>query len=124
MDKSTLGKAGEEIAEKFLSSKGYKIIGRNYRMNFGEIDIIAKTCDGILVFVEVKTSLGEGNCGHMPEDNLTRDKLSKFKKIANFYAARNSELIDEELGWRIDAVTVVLRSDCSVQKINHYENVE
>jgi len=53
------GKKGEALAEKFLKKKGYKIIEKNYRTRFGEVDLIAldkKT----LVFVEVKARSADG----------------------------------------------------------------
>ena len=37
-----VGKAGEEIACRYLESKGYKIIERNFRKKWGEIDIVCK----------------------------------------------------------------------------------
>jgi len=49
-----VGKAGEEAAVQFLRQHGYRILERNYRCRFGEIDLIAR--DGLmLAFVEVKT---------------------------------------------------------------------
>jgi putative endonuclease len=49
-----VGKAGEEAAVQFLRQHGYRILERNYRCRFGEIDLIAR--DGrMLAFVEVKT---------------------------------------------------------------------
>lgn len=47
------GKAGEERAEKALKKLGYRILERNFRTRFGEIDIVAEE-KGCLVFVEVK----------------------------------------------------------------------
>jgi putative endonuclease len=48
------GKAGEEAAVQYLRQQGYRILERNYRCRFGEIDLIAR--DGsTLVFIEVKT---------------------------------------------------------------------
>jgi len=48
-----LGSRGEDEAERFLAAAGYRVIGRNYRCRFGEIDIVA--VDGeTVVFVEVK----------------------------------------------------------------------
>ena len=47
------GKLGEEMALKYIISKGGKIIERNYRTKMGEVDLIAKL-NGELVFVEVK----------------------------------------------------------------------
>jgi putative endonuclease len=49
-----VGIAGEEAAVQYLCQHGYRILERNYRCRFGEIDLIAR--DGqTLVFVEVKT---------------------------------------------------------------------
>jgi putative endonuclease len=47
------GIQGEEQATKTLKGKGYRIIEKNYRSPFGELDIIAEE-GGYLVFVEVK----------------------------------------------------------------------
>jgi putative endonuclease len=48
-----IGRCGEDIAERYLSGKGYEIIERNYRSQQGEIDLIAKE-GNYLVFIEVK----------------------------------------------------------------------
>jgi putative endonuclease len=49
-----VGIAGEEAAVQYLCQHGYRILERNYRCRFGEIDLIAR--DGrTLAFVEVKT---------------------------------------------------------------------
>lgn len=48
------GKAGEAHVAKLLKRKGFRIVEKNYRCRFGEIDIIAE--DGkYIAFVEVKT---------------------------------------------------------------------
>jgi putative endonuclease len=47
------GREGEERAEKTLKKEGYRILEKNYRTRFGEIDIIAEE-KGCLVFIEVK----------------------------------------------------------------------
>jgi Holliday junction resolvase-like predicted endonuclease len=50
------GNIGEEIACKFLESKGFKIVERNYRKKFAEIDIVARK-GKIINFIEVKTAI-------------------------------------------------------------------
>jgi putative endonuclease len=50
----TVGKAGEEAAVQYLLQRGYRILQRNYRCRFGEIDLIARD-GGTLAFIEVKT---------------------------------------------------------------------
>jgi len=52
-----LGAAGEEAACSFLRRRGYRIMDRNYRCPFGEIDVIARR-GGLTVFCEVKTRSG------------------------------------------------------------------
>jgi putative endonuclease len=52
--RQAVGKAGEEAAVQYLRQHGYRILERNYRCRFGEIDLIAR--DGsVLAFIEVKT---------------------------------------------------------------------
>lgn len=47
------GRQGEQLATEYLEKHGYRIVEKNYKNCFGEIDIIAKEC-GTLVFIEVK----------------------------------------------------------------------
>lgn len=55
-----LGAFGEDKAVLYLKRRGYTILERNYRAGrYGEIDIIAKTPDGVIAFVEVKTRTGK-----------------------------------------------------------------
>ena len=52
-----IGDAGEDAALEYLLSKGLRIVARNYRTpgrGGGEIDLIMRTQDGTLVFVEVR----------------------------------------------------------------------
>ena len=49
-----IGEIGEKLACMFLMKHGFKVLDRNYRKKWGEIDIIAQK-DDILRFIEVKT---------------------------------------------------------------------
>lgn len=51
---SRTGRDGEEAAARFLEAQGYVILERNCRLSGGEIDIIARDND-CLVVIEVKT---------------------------------------------------------------------
>jgi len=53
------GSEAEDRAVELLKDRGYRIVARNWRCRFGEIDIVAR--DGpTLVFVEVKARSGDG----------------------------------------------------------------
>jgi putative endonuclease len=53
-DKIKTGADGENMAARFLESKGYHVRARNYRCGRGEIDLIMQR-DNWIIFVEVKT---------------------------------------------------------------------
>lgn len=126
----TIGRLGEELACQFLVKKEYKILGRNYRKPWGEIDIIARASDKTLVFVEVKT-MRQMPGGLGPEDQVTRAKNKKLMRVCQQCAAQNPELIDEKCGWRIDLLAIQLTSSDSENLtiyskgciISHYENI-
>ncbi len=52
-DTRAKGRHGEELAAAYLIKHGFRIIEKNYRNHFGEIDIIAEEA-GTVVFIEVK----------------------------------------------------------------------
>ena len=54
MNHIELGRYGEDLAAKYLAAHGYDVIERNVRYRFGEVDIIAKK-ENMLIVVEVKT---------------------------------------------------------------------
>lgn len=79
MNKKDKGKIGEEIAEKYLKGNGYKIIEKNFRTRFGEIDIICEK-NLNLIFIEVRTKRESSFI--LPEESLTKKKIEKLKKVA------------------------------------------
>lgn len=119
--KSQLGNFGEGIACKYLINKGYKIISRNFRKPWGEIDIIAKAPDKTLVFTEVKTVRKQSENSITAEDQLTKSKLTKTKKAASLFAGHHPELIKEDKGWRIDLLALTIKEESVI--IKHYENI-
>ncbi len=133
--KAELGKSGEDLACRYLVDKGYRIIERNFRKPWGELDIIAKSLDKTLVFVEVKTMRQFGNkSGNQsnsypqlpdleiePEMQMTPAKIKKTKRAASLYAGYFPELIDDKKGWRIDLLALTINGKNCVVK--HYENI-
>lgn len=102
------GKLGEELAEASLKRAGYKILGRNIAnplgKRLGEIDIVAEKSKEI-VFVEVKTLRSRVGAEYLPEWQVTRSKLVKLERIAEYYL-RNNGL--SECSYRFDVVAVSL----------------
>ncbi len=128
--KSEIGQLGEDLACECLKKQGYKIIERNFRRPWGEIDIICQDPDKTLVFVEVKAirqfgKLTANNSAEfvnsasgrtensanelMPEDQLTKSKFQKLAKTASMYVGQNEKLIKNDKGWRIDLLALTLR---------------
>ncbi len=124
--KSETGKLGEDIACRYLMDKGYKVLERNYRKPWGEIDVVAVAPDKTLVFVEVKTVVSHNikNVDSLlitPENQLTGAKLRKFKRTASLHANDLLNKIDDSVGWRIDILALTIhQKNCLVK---HYENV-
>jgi len=110
-----LGRAGEDLAASFLEGQGYRIVTRNYRKRFGEIDIIAE--DGSdLVFVEVKTR--SSNTFGSPLEAVDLRKQLRMARAALDYMS-GSGLHDRSA--RFDVVAVHLRQD-KPARIDHVRN--
>jgi putative endonuclease len=109
--------AGEDLACEFLKKKGYKIIERNFRKGYGEIDIICVK-DNVLIFVEVKTRTS--NKFGTPFEAISYFKLKSLLKTAEFYKVLNPRLPD---ALRIDAISVLLDYSNNPVSIEHIENI-
>jgi len=76
------GKYGEQLACRYLISKGYKILERNYDCYAGEIDIIASK-DDYIVFVEVKARAT--NAFGTPSAAVDRTRQARYVRAAQAY---------------------------------------
>lgn len=115
------GRLAEEISCRFLISKDFKVIDRNYRKKWGEIDIICKK-DGVFHFVEVKSVSCEKidqNVTHenfsretyiRPEENVSFHKLKKLSRVIKSYLIENR--VSSETDWSFDVISMLIsRSD-------------
>ena len=78
-----LGKWGEDIAVEYLLDKQYRIVARDWKLGKRDIDIIAYSPDGYLVFVEVKTRRNE--VFMQTECAVNYSKMKSIIKCANAY---------------------------------------
>lgn len=108
-DNIPFGKEGENKAAAYLQKQGYRIIERNFTKRYGEIDIIAIDGD-TLVFVEVKTRIGDGY--GRPIEAITPWKLKSLIKSAEYYKSLHPELPDP---MRIDFVGITFDKEGAPQ---------
>jgi putative endonuclease len=113
-----LGNFGERLAAAHLESKGYAIIGRNFRAGaLAEIDLIAQLGD-LIAFVEVRTRRG-GEKG-LAASSVNRRKAAQMLKAIDRYLALHPGAHDHPL--RMDIVTVELAPDGALREVHHYED--
>jgi putative endonuclease len=110
----TLGERGENVAAKFLTQAGYKILQRNYRSRLGEIDIVARQ-GRTLVFVEVKT---RADAQPRPEDQVNAEKQHQITKSASLYLNRFGH---PQPPARFDVIAIVWPEGREPQ-IEHHQN--
>lgn len=108
---------GEDIACDYLKKKGYKIIERNFRKKYEEIDIIALH-ENTLVFAEVKTRTS--NAYGTPFEGISPFKVRHLVQLAQFYKLLHPQLPDY---MRIDAIGVMVTGDSKLENIEHLENI-
>lgn len=76
---SVNGQLGEKITFEWLKRNNYDVIAKNYKSEYGEIDLIAIKNEYIC-FVEVK--LRSEGCGYTPKESVNLGKQKKIIKTA------------------------------------------
>ncbi len=88
VERQQLGQDGEDLAVAELRRRGYRILTRNYRCRYGEIDIIA--ADGeTVVFIEVKARRSTGFGG--PAAAVTTRKQRQIGRVAQYYLGQQRQ---------------------------------
>nr|WP_321259518.1 YraN family protein [uncultured Pseudodesulfovibrio sp.] len=108
------GNLGESAAARYLETKGFRVLERNWRYRQWELDLICRDRD-TLVFVEVKTR--KANSMASPADGLTRKKQARLVKAASHYLTQNNLWEDP---CRFDLAAVV--DTGSSMDVEHCEN--
>lgn len=81
-----LGAMGEALAADHLIKMGLRILTRNWRCRYGELDVIAlDEATRTVVFVEVKTRTGEGYGGLAYA--VTPRKVHRLRRLAALWLA-------------------------------------
>lgn len=86
MTRIQVGALGEALAVEHLTRLGLRIMHRNWRCRYGELDVIAcDTATRTVVFVEVKTRTGDGY-GGLPYA-VTDRKVRRLRRLAGLWLA-------------------------------------
>jgi putative endonuclease len=112
------GQIAEDLVAERLAAAGWKIVERNARTRYGELDIVA--LDGrVLVFVEVKG--GRAGTQFGPEKPILSINFTKQRKVRRLGTAWMAERRDfppfEDI--RFDAIGVTLDGDDRPVEIEH-----
>ncbi|HEX6542601.1 MAG TPA: YraN family protein [Ktedonobacterales bacterium] len=113
---ATLGSAGERLAAGWLEARGYRVLARNWRCAYGELDVVAEE-QGELVFVEVKTRRGVAHGA--PEEAITATKRAHLIAAAQSYLMEQQR---ETQSCRIDVVAIQLDGQGRLISVRHYRS--
>lgn len=114
MNKTEIGRLGEEYVCTYLKERGYTIIVRNYRIKGGEIDIIAENGDYI-AFVEVKTRKPDSMVSGF--EAVNKRKRSLIIKTAADYCCKHPTVLQP----RFDVAQVII-SEAKLLSIDYIIN--
>jgi putative endonuclease len=98
-----LGEFGEDFVAKRLIARGYRILDRKWRIREGELDLVALTEMGEIVFIEVKTrsSVAFGD----PIEGVSPEKAQRIQRLALAWLATHQRLGNP---YRIDVAGVLM----------------
>jgi len=116
MNRIEFGKWGEKKAVEYLLKMGIKIIDRNYRTHYGELDIIGLENTQV-VFFEVKTRSND-SFGY-PEESINIRKQEHLVNSAEEFIQLHPELGED---WRIDVIAIEGHPSNNKLNIQWYKN--
>lgn len=106
------GRIGEDMALEYLLQRGYKLLERNWRCRYKEVDLIMKGADGLHI-VEVRTR--RAPTAVEPEQTVDRWKRRNLEAAANSYL-RSAEITDPV---HFDIVSIVLDGSGRALRLSH-----
>ena len=101
MDRQQIGRAAEDAAVAFLISHGLQIIARNFRRRVGELDVVARESD-TLIIVEVRTRASNRFGGAAASVDFR--KQAKLQRAAALFLLHRPDL--GKLRVRFDVIAV------------------
>jgi putative endonuclease len=118
LTRAEIGALGERLAADHLIGLGLRVLARNWRCRYGELDVIAvDPVANTVIFVEVKTRTGDGFGGIAQA--VTPQKARRLRRLAGIWLA------DQDRHWagvRIDVIGVRI-GRCRTPEIVHLQGV-
>ncbi|MGE2724618.1 YraN family protein [Mycolicibacterium pulveris] len=100
--RAEIGALGEQLAVDHLRSLGLRVLDRNWRCRYGELDVIvADDTARIVIFVEVKTRTSDQFGG--VAEAVTPNKVKRLRRLAGLWLAAQDDRWSQV---RIDVVGV------------------
>src|SRR3989338_1473581 len=118
-EKRQFGDICEKVACRHLAKRGFKVLERNYRKKWGEIDIIAQNKES-LCFIEVKGSRFSMD-DHRPEENVHMWKTKRLWRAIQTWFIEHPDYEDFE--WQVDIMAVFVYFNSKKAKIRWTKNV-
>lgn len=114
--RQSVGRLGERLAAEHLERLGYRILVRNHRTRFGELDLVA--CDAErIVFVEVKARRsGPGR----PLEKVDWRKQGQVRLIARAWLTETTDR-PHRRDVRFDAIGVIVDASGRLVELEHLE---
>ncbi|MFP4022309.1 MAG: YraN family protein [Candidatus Paceibacterota bacterium] len=119
--KDQKGLKGENVAVSHLLKLGFEISERNFWAAGREIDIIAFK-DGVLHFVEVKSSFGSisADSEFLLREKVNKKKMDGINRAVRFYLERKGM---EDTYWVVDLISVFFSREGDLLKVSMEENI-
>jgi putative endonuclease len=114
--KKRLGDWREIEARRYLETKAYVFIERNFRVPEGEIDLVMQDGD-IVVFIEVKTRTSDSF--GTPEESVSGAKRKRLLRAAWAFLQERERI---DASWRIDVVAIEASPNWAIQRLDHYQS--
>jgi putative endonuclease len=118
-----IGALGERLAADHLRRAGYRIVERNYRTRYGELDIVADAGD-CLVFCEVKTRVvGRANA-ITGLDSIGVDKRRRVRAMAAQWLGERRAAVEQpwRAEMRFDAIGIDISPTGRLLALDHLED--
>lgn len=101
---SLLGTSAEDAACRWLQSAGFRVLARNWRRPWGELDLVASK-DDIIHAIEVKASAAS-RPGFEPFVRADDRKMAKVARTARTWLAANG--YEPDTPWQMDVISVIM----------------